>query len=217
MESKPTFYYIYDALCGWCFGMSPGIAQLKARYQDKINFTVLSGGMVTGSRIGPATDMAQYIRGAYKRVEEYAGVKFGPAYLDGTLSNPDAIFSSIKPAQALTYAKKVNPSIAVDFAHEIQNAIFQDGKLPDQWATYVAIATTFGFDATTFEQEARSTNIAAATEQEFALVKSWGVTGFPTIVMEHGGSYYLLSRGFTPVEGLEKGIEAVLATPVATS
>ncbi len=211
----PTLYYVYDALCGWCFGMSPGIVSLRDSWQGRLNFEVLSGGMVTGSRIGPATDMAQYIRGAHKRVEEMAGVKFGRAFLDGTLSNPEAIFNSIKPSQALTAAKQLRPDVAVSMAHAIQQAIYVDGQLPDVWATYEVIAIKLGLnDDGQFLALAQSDVIEKATQAEFGQVQAWGVTGFPTLVLDFEDKLYLLSQGFSPAKSISERIERVLGGQV---
>lgn len=48
---KLTLLYIQDALCGWCYGMSPVMQQLYKEHQQDYNFVVLSGGMVRGSNV----------------------------------------------------------------------------------------------------------------------------------------------------------------------
>ncbi len=78
---QPTVIYVYDALCGWCYGFSPLMQRLEAAYKDKVAFTVLSGGMVPPEHAQPVAAKAGYIAGAYKTVEEYTGVTFGAAYL----------------------------------------------------------------------------------------------------------------------------------------
>ncbi len=77
----PTLIYIYDALCGWCYGFTPVMQQLEAAYRDKVAFDVLSGGMVPPEHAQPVRAKASYIAGAYKTVEEYTGIQFGEAYL----------------------------------------------------------------------------------------------------------------------------------------
>ncbi|MFW5658939.1 MAG: hypothetical protein ACOCZ8_03040, partial [Bacteroidota bacterium] len=45
-EKKPTMkvIYVYDALCGWCYGFSPNIQQLHDEFGDRVDFEVVSGG-----------------------------------------------------------------------------------------------------------------------------------------------------------------------------
>ena len=64
MADKPTFFYVYDALCGWCYGFSPVMQNVAAKYDDRLNFEVISGGMVTGPRVGPIGQVAPYIKSA---------------------------------------------------------------------------------------------------------------------------------------------------------
>jgi hypothetical protein len=61
--------YIYDALCGWCYGFSPVMQQLQEKYAGKLEFEVLSGGMIMGLRAGPIGEVAAYIEKAYPDVE----------------------------------------------------------------------------------------------------------------------------------------------------
>jgi putative protein-disulfide isomerase len=41
-----VLYYVYDPLCGWCYGFSPVINQLKESMQDEFTIEVISGVMV---------------------------------------------------------------------------------------------------------------------------------------------------------------------------
>jgi putative protein-disulfide isomerase len=56
--------YFYDALCGWCYGFSPVMQKTAEVYQDQFEFQVVSGGMISGSRIGPIGTVAPYIKTA---------------------------------------------------------------------------------------------------------------------------------------------------------
>jgi len=120
---KMKVIYVYDALCGWCYGFSPVISKLHERHQEELEFEVLSGGMVTGERIGPIGEVAGYISQAYKDVERAAGVTFGEGFLKGILAEGSAIFTSIPPAVALTVFKQHQPKKAVPFAARLQKAI----------------------------------------------------------------------------------------------
>jgi putative protein-disulfide isomerase len=70
MQAKDTIFYVFDPMCGWCFGFSGVIKQAAKDYQNDFEFVAISGGMVVGEREGPIGDFADYILGAYKRVEE---------------------------------------------------------------------------------------------------------------------------------------------------
>jgi len=214
MEPKPysgKIIYVYDALCGWCYGFSPVIRQLFDNYGDQLVFEVVSGGMITGDRIGPVSDMAAYISGAYTSVENASGVKFGKKFLEETLYRDDVIFSSIEPALALSAFKALQPENAVKFASAIQTAIYYHGAEPAQPETYAELVQEFGIDKKIFLEKMNDSATFAQSEADFMRSAALGVTGFPTTFFEDAdGNLTQLSRGFTNYEKLSLRLEQAL-------
>ena len=64
-----TLIYCYDAYCGWCYGFSEVMKKINSAYKNKLEFEVLSGGMILPEDPVPISATAKYILGAYKRVE----------------------------------------------------------------------------------------------------------------------------------------------------
>ncbi len=64
---KGKLIYVYDALCGWCYGFSPVISKIHKEYKDSLEFEVISGGMILGDRIGPIGEVASYIKTGLQR------------------------------------------------------------------------------------------------------------------------------------------------------
>src|SRR5690606_754200 len=120
---KPTIIYIYDAICGWCYGFSPVMKAIYEKYKDKFDFQVLSGGMILGDRVAPISQMRDIIKGSYKRVEEASGVKFGDAFINGAVEKGTMIMSSEKPSIALSVFKTYLPQDAILFASDLQYAL----------------------------------------------------------------------------------------------
>jgi putative protein-disulfide isomerase len=205
-----TLIYIYDALCGWCYGFSPVMQQLHEKYKYELNFTVLSGGMVTGERVGPIGQVAGYIREAYKTVEAHTGVQFGEGFLNGILKEGKAIFNSVPPGIALTAFKSFQPENAVAFAHTLQKAIYYDGIEPEHVGAYGKYAAQYGVDETLFLQKMIDSDIQKETFAEFEQVAKWGVRGFPTVLVGTPEKLYLLASGYTPFEQLEEMVQQVL-------
>jgi putative protein-disulfide isomerase len=69
-----TLIYCYDAYCGWCYGFSKVIKKIYSEYKNKLEFEVLSGGMILPEEPVAIGATAKYIEGAYKRVEEITGI-----------------------------------------------------------------------------------------------------------------------------------------------
>jgi putative protein-disulfide isomerase len=196
--------YCYDALCGWCYGFAPVIEQFAQEHADDFEIEVLSGGMITGERIGPIGEVAGYIGEAYKDVERATGITFGKAFLEGTLAEGSAIFTSIPPAIALSTFKTLAPDHALDYAGALQRAIYQAGVEPTDMAAFAERATAFGVDRAALLERSRGNEITLAAEADFERVRQFGVSGFPTVILQAEDKYYLLTRGYTDGATLEQ-------------
>lgn len=208
-----TIIYIYDALCGWCYGFSPVMQQLHEKYKKEIDFTVLSGGMVTGARIGPIGQVAGYISEAYKTVENRTGVKFGDPFLNGILKEGTAIFNSIPASRAMTVFKSYQPENAVAFASALQKAIYFDGIEPENLEAYGTYAAQFGIEPKHFVLQMQQNKFVDETEEEFQQVAQWGISGFPSVIMATPKKLYLIAQGYQPFEQLDAAVQQVLENP----
>jgi putative protein-disulfide isomerase len=207
---KNEIIYIYDALCGWCYGFSPVMLSLHEKYKTEMDFTVLSGGMVLGDRAGEIGKVAPYIKSAYKVVEERAGVTFGAPFLQ-VLEEGAAIFSSEKPGIAMTVFKKQRNEHAVHFAHDLQSAVYSDGLDLSDFEAFGALAQKYGIDETAFISEMKTEDVRYETHQEFQTVQNWGISGFPTVLLKtKDGQYFMIAKGFTPFEQIAEVIQKIV-------
>jgi len=203
-QEKMKIVYVYDALCGWCYGFSQVVMQFQEKYKDSLSFEVISGGMITGSKIGPIGEVASYISWAYKDVEKATGVKFGDEFLNKTLKNGDAIFTSIPPAIALSVLKNLDPKNSIRFASELQKAIYYDGIEPENLEAYGQIAFKFGLDAKSFVLKMKDPLNKKLAEDDFKKSDELNVSGFPTIFIEINGTYHKIGSGYMSFNELER-------------
>ena len=210
--------YIYDALCGWCYGASPVIGQLQDTYGDRLQFDVLSGIMVPPEVAQPVAAKAAYIAGAYKTVEEYTGVTFGAAYLEH-IFHPESspwVEESLTPATALCLLKAGDGRRTAAFASAIQHAHMVEGKDLSDPETYRPLAESIGLGWEDFRTKLASEEWRETAQYEAALVKQLGITGFPAVVVQVSeDKFYLIARGYTPYEDLSTRLENVLREATA--
>ncbi|MBC6990636.1 DsbA family protein [Hymenobacter sp. BT491] len=209
-SDRPEILYIYDPLCGWCYGMTPVIQRIRDEYHDRLDVSVLNGGMVVGEQVGPLREMWDYIGGALQNVEAVTGATFGDPY---RALGEEGIYvqNSEPPCRALTVFRQLDTEgRTVDFAHAIQQALFRDGKDLNQRATYETLLKPYGLDVAEFGRRFEAPEAAAATRQEFAAVARIGVQGFPTAVLRVGEQGYVLARGFQPYDTFASGLRAAL-------
>ena len=214
---KSRLLYIYDALCGWCYGFSPVIRRFQDEHRDQFSFDVLSGGMMTGSRVQPISVSMSYIESAFKTVEDHTGVKFGRAYLDNILRPGTYLSDSNKPGQAMTLFKAIqadnDEAPLIEFAAALQNALYRDGMDLNVPGNYAAIVEPFGVDPDEFVAHLDDEAIRQQTQQEFALVGQMQIGGFPSVIVEHNDAYFLVARGYVPYETLVANVQRALQPP----
>ncbi|SKB34232.1 DsbA family protein [Daejeonella lutea] len=211
MQKYIRIIYVYDALCGWCYGFSKVIHAFYESHGSIFPFEVLSGGMMTGERVGSINDIAPFIKSAYKTVEDTTGIKFGEPYLKH-LEEGTMILNSEKPAIALSVFKSYLPEKAVAFTHDLQDAIYFEGQDPNENELYRYLAVNFGIDPDDFEVKLQEESFKTAAFYEFSLAKQIQVTGFPAVLVQSGETgFYLIAKGYTDLDTLELRLQNVLS------
>lgn len=196
--------YVFDPLCGWCYGFSPVIQEFATNHPE-LDLEVISGGMVVGERVGPLADIAPYIRRAYKEVEQRTGVRFGKPYLDELFSEATMIMNSEPASLALAVIKKEidDPRKHLEFAGKVQKAIYFDGMKPEDIDGLANLMSQYGLDKTTCKSLLQSELIKEATHADFRKSDALGVTGFPAVLVEQNGEIVRLLNGYTDINSLE--------------
>ena len=206
---KPKIIYVYDALCGWCFGFSPVMQAVYDEYYKEFDFEIISAGMMLREGAGRVSKVAPYIHKTYKRVEETTGIIFGLAFLKN-LEEGEIFFNSETPALALSACKRLRPDKAFEFAIHIQNSVYFDGKEPENMDLYRYLAVNYGIDPDEFELTMRSPEIKEETHYDFALAKQLQVRAYPAVFIQKSeDKFYMIAKGFTDYETLELRISNV--------
>ena len=209
--TKPQLIYVYDALCGWCYGFGPVIRRFYDTYASDFTFDVLSGGMMTGPRVQPIAESMGYVEQAYKVVEQRTGVRFGEAYLNNILRPGTYVSDSEKPGMALTFFKALLPDQAIPFAGTLQNALYRDGVDLNVNAHYGPLVEPFGIDPDEFVAHLSDAAIKEQTWAEFNLVSRYSISGFPSVIVNTGEQLFLIARGYLPYDQLVANAERSLS------
>jgi putative protein-disulfide isomerase len=212
---KKVLIYCYDAYCGWCYGFSGLIKNVAEEYKDVLDSDVLSGGMILPEKPMHIGATAGYIKNAYKTVEEYSGVKFGPDYL-WHINNPDDsdwFPNSEKPAIALCVFKEYYPERAVELAHDLQYSLHFEGRDLTDDEAYRHLLDKYTINEESFYAKLNSEEYKEKAYYEFSLCKQLQVTGYPTVFIQTGElKFHMVARGFTPYETLKERVNAVINT-----
>lgn len=202
-DTSMTLYYIADPLCGWCYGFTPIMQQFAVQHPNACAIELVSGGMVTGAAVGPM-DAAkrQFIAQAYKRVEATTGIRFGEAYVNGTLHRPSVIQTSLTPSVALEVLREFAPGRALDIFHDIQVLLFFDGREPAEPSSYLPLAARYGMDTAVLLEKMADPAYTLRAEKQFDFAASLGVRGFPALIAETPAGFQVVASGYTPYDTL---------------
>lgn len=209
--SRPTILYVHDPLCGWCYGFAPVIHELRQQYRERLDFALLCGGMITGSRVGPARTMADYIRSATPRLVDMTGAQITDAFLHDYLSS-DAISDSEPPSRAIAAAGQIGGDALIwDYAYALQQRLFVQGMDLRVTDTYRDLARQFDLDSELFLETMRSEAVREQTQQEFSASRQLGIQGFPALVLLQGEQAIQFASGYQPAYALRTVLDRITA------
>ena len=179
-----VLHYIYDPLCGWCYGAEPLVA--AARTVEGLELRLHAGGLWPEPTTLP-DDMRRYIRAADGRVAELSGQPYGTAYLDGLILDPSLVLHSPPTIAAVLAAESLDPGRGLEMLRAIQHAHYEDGRHVVRPETLCDIAERLGFDRDAFVAALESAPVDAHILETRRLMAAVGATGFPTFVLEVSG------------------------------
>lgn len=211
----PEILYLFDPLCGWCYGMSPVIRQAQQAFAGRVDVSVLCGGMLTGDDVAPIESSWDFLSGAAAQIGEVTGAEFGTAYHAigeaGTL-----LLNSEPPSRAIAVFRQLDgdQQRTIQFAHDVQTALFHDGHDLNELATYVPLLAPYDLDSATFQRLWAAPETAQVVRQEFATVGRLNLEGLPTTVLRVGNEGYILAKGYQPYPVFAAGLEQALAEKV---
>ena len=202
--------YIYDALCGWCYGFSPVVKAIFENYQKDFDFEVISGGMILGSRTGPIGTVAPFIGSTYKTIEETTGIHFGESFLR-QVDRGEMILDSERPAIALSVFRSYQPENSIPFVHDLQLCIKHEGREPNEDEMYRYLAVNFGIDPDEFIHKMHEEEFKQLAYYDFALAKQLKVESYPSVFIQTADNhFYMIARGYANFETMELRIAGVL-------
>ena len=189
----PTLHYLYDPLCGWCYGAAPLVE--AARGIAGLTIEAHGGGMMTGGNIQPVTDaLRRYVMPHDERIAGLTGQEFGPDYFDGLLRDNGAVFDSAPPTTAVLAAEML-AGRGLDLLKRLQRAHYVQGLRIADAAQLQRLAEDIGLDADAFRAAyaaAEGDVTARHIAQSRDLLTRVGGSGFPTLALERDGAYTLL-------------------------
>lgn len=177
-----TVHYIFDPMCGWCYGASPLIESLNA--MPELHLSLHPGGMLTRQTI--ADPFRQHILKADERIAQITGQYFGQAYRERLHHHEPLILDSYITAQAIL-AADTSQNLGFSMLKKIQEAHYQDGKTVAESATLAQLAQELGINADDWSLAMKhvATSLEGTIQRTRTLMEEWQLSGFPSMMIEY--------------------------------
>lgn len=199
-------YYIFDPLCGWCYGAGPAVTALAVH--PDVQLHLLPSGLFAGEGARPMNaEFAAYVWSNDQRIERLTGQVFSERYRSEVLANHQQMFDSGPATFALTAVALTEPSREVEALKALQQARYVDGTDISDIDSLQAIlgrlcltdaaARLARPDAALVEANNRRIHQARHLMQQF------GARGVPSFVLQIDGQARLLpsSAAFSDPRG----------------
>ena len=184
-------HYIYDPLCGWCYGAKP----LVQAAQAVLPVLAHGGGMMTGAnRQKVSPQLRNYVMPHDRRIAEYSGQPFGEAYFEGLLRDHTAVFDSAPPIAAVLAAEQM-AGRGLELLGRLQSAHYVEGRRIADESVLFELAHGMGLDPQDFERTFRMVDTESHIRDSRALLAKVGGQGFPTLVLERNEQFTLIDIG----------------------
>lgn len=180
-------HYLFDPLCGWCYGVAPLID--AATELPGLDIELHGGGMLAGPNRRMITPLwRSYVLPHDRRIAELSGQPFGDGYFNGLLNDQGALLDSEPPISAILAAQAITGQ-GLAMLQRMQHAHYVEGRRIADVQVLTALAGELGLSLLQFSnayQAACGRQTQAHIAASRVLLAQAGAQGFPTLLLEDG-------------------------------
>ena len=212
-EKSVDLYYVTDPICSHCWAIEPVIGRFVKQYGKHFNFHTVMGGLLEKWHDGPI-DRANGIykpadvAGHWREVGQYSRMP-----IDGSLMVDNPVQSSYPPSHVFKILQKnYNEKIASEYLRRAREALFVFNENISERSVLVELVNQVGLDGEIIVSEAEQPMGQQLLNEDFDLVKTLGVRGFPTIIIVNKENKGVKIVGGQPLQAYIDGLKQVINT-----
>ncbi|BBU59517.1 DsbA family protein (plasmid) [Mameliella alba] len=202
--------YIFDPLCGWCYGASPSVEKLM--HQEDIAVTALPSGLFSGSGAFPMNaSFAAHAWEADQRIGQLTGQAFTEEYRRNVLESGAGSVDSGPATLALSAVHLTAPEREFEALKAIQGARYVDGRNNGDAEVIASVLTELGLDAAAARFAEPNEELLTFNKKRIdaaqAEMRRFGARGVPTLVLGEGSEARVI-----PSNGLYSQADDLIAS-----
>jgi putative protein-disulfide isomerase len=192
-----TLHYLFDPLCGWCYGAAPTVSALLE--VPGVGLELLPTGLFSGAGARPMDSaFAAYAWSNDQRIERLTGQRFSKRYRERILGNREQLFDSGPATVALTAVSLTDPARELEALKAIQQARYVDGNDVISLAALADLLETLGLDEAAARAAHPDADLLGASRARMvraqALMQEVGARGVPTLIVQSGATRRVLDH-----------------------
>lgn len=206
-----TLYYVTDPICSHCWAIEPVLRRFTEQYGDYFKFQTVMGGLLEKWHDGPI-DPANGIykpadvAGHWREVGEHSRMP-----IDGSLMIDNPVHSSYPPSRVFKVIQgQYDNAKANEYLRRAREALFAFNRNIADDSVMVEIVNGMGLDGEAIVQAAQQPAAQQALTEDFALARSLGARGFPSIIMINEDNKGVKIVGGQAFDKYVAGLEQVL-------
>ena len=206
--------YFTDAMCSWCWGFSPVIGALRARYAAALPIRTVVGGLRPGTETPMTRAHMEGMRPHWEHVTEASGQPFDYGFFD----RDGFVYDTDPAARAVVLARREGPVMALDYLRSAQQAFYAQNRDVTRPEVLAALAEDLGLDPIVFRDGLETEDVKQETWRDYAISQNAGVRGFPTLIAGPGadGTFTLITRGFNTADAVLPMVDRWLKVTAAS-
>ena len=207
MSGMKELIYVGDPMCSWCYGFAPTKRKLENQCEGRAMTRLVVGGLHVDWTEPQNDARKKFLRDHWIEIGERSGQPFK----FDILARDDFVYNTEAACRAAVTAREMGgDQTGLDFFTALQGAFYAENQDVTQDDVLIDFAGAFGLAEDKFAEQFRSEGMKQRTSLDFRFAQRLGVTGFPTVVVNDGSVYALLTVGYQAYERLQPILEAWL-------
>ena len=195
-----------DPMCSWCWGFSPVIAAIDAKYGERARISVVMGGLRPGTTEAMDEAAKATVRHHWEEVNRMTGQPFSFAFFE----RHGFVYDTEPPCRAQVTVRKLKPESSLRYLDALHRAFYVEGKDVTDTDILAGIAETVGVERQAFLEAFDSDDIRDQTKGDFRQSRRLQISGFPTVLLRDGRGLAALTVGYRDLETLAPHLETWL-------
>jgi putative protein-disulfide isomerase len=198
--------YVGDPMCSWCWGIAPALRQLQLHCaHQRLPFRVLVGGLRPGGGDLWNREFKEFLAHHWREISKRTGQEFAFGILERETFDYDT-----EPAcRSVVTARSLREDVALDFFAAVQRKFYVENEDPKVCEFYRGICNELSLDFDEFSRRFNSDDMKRRTQEEFQQSRNWGVSGFPSVLVQAHGRLTTITCGYSTFEKMRAALNSL--------